>query len=97
LISNGYIASFIGSFLTVFLFVSIVAVPISMSHIFQPADAFDLNIHKQITSDVLSFLKPEILAQIDQGHDEADGIGAGENQFLFPYHFDNCNFLAHII
>src|SRR5215469_2479738 len=75
--------------LTVFLLLSIV----SRSMLILPVYGFGLDVHKQTTSDVLSFLKPEILDQINQGHDEADSINPlSGHQFYSQYHFDNCNF-----
>jgi K319-like protein/Big-like domain-containing protein/NHL repeat-containing protein/6-bladed beta-propeller protein len=46
--------------------------------------------HQQITSQALSFLRPDILEQINDGHEYSDFIWA--HQFDSAYHFDSCNF-----
>ena len=47
-------------------------------------------IHQTITETGLNFLKPDVLARINQGQELADLIGV--NQDNPAYHFDSCNF-----
>src|SRR5687768_14741876 len=56
-----------------------------------PANAFHLSTHREITSSALSFLKQDILKQINKAHGSADYPLIG-HQFSSKYHFDGCYF-----
>jgi hypothetical protein len=55
-------------------------------------EAFDVDIHEDITAKALSFLKPEVLADINDEHFYVDTALALLPPLNSKYHFDNCMF-----